>query len=533
MIHPDKAGGGSTPKKGRSTEDDTDPRFTAVSKAWDTLSNPVKRREYDSQFEFDEDIPSGKESLKTDEAFFELYGPVFRRNARFSKTTPVPRLGDSSTPIEKVLAFYDFWYRFQSWREMQGDDEHNLDEADNREERRWMQQQNEKQRRKLRAAEGKRVLLLVKRARANDPRVQRYEAQQKADQEAAKAAKKAEAAAKAKVEADAKAAQEEAAKVAKEQAKASKKAMKEAKRIARKRARFALKPLLAQGTIASCDVDEWIQAFTDIGELSAVADRMGSPADPDKASKDPEAPARLDLEQVLRVYMEELEGMKKEEAAAVERQKERIQAAAGGAGGGKRGGSQMPWTAQELALLAKGVVKFPAGTKARWQLIAEYVNSARLPSHTRNKEECIARAMSVTSADKAAPVAEPAAAAAAAPKAEEEAKAGSSSGAATGGAAAAGAKSKGGAEGGSPGKGKGGKGESGDKKKKEGAGVWTSEQQKAMLAALKKYPATMDKNERWASIAGEVEGKSKKDCFARFKEIRAELKKQREGKAAK
>jgi DnaJ family protein C protein 2 len=35
----------------------------------------------------------------------------------------------------------------------------------------------------------------------------------------------------------------------------------------------------------------------------------------------------------------------------------------------------------------------------------------------------------------------------------------------------------------------------------------------------------MEKNERWSSIANAVAGKSKRDCVARFKELRAALKK--------
>jgi DnaJ family protein C protein 2 len=34
----------------------------------------------------------------------------------------------------------------------------------------------------------------------------------------------------------------------------------------------------------------------------------------------------------------------------------------------------------------------------------------------------------------------------------------------------------------------------------------------------------MDKNERWASIAKGVDGKSKKECVERFKAIRAAIK---------
>ncbi|GLD91723.1 hypothetical protein PINS_up000256 [Pythium insidiosum] len=46
---------------------------------------------------------------------------------------------------------------------------------------------------------------------------------------------------------------------------------------------------------------------------------------------------------------------------------------------------------------------------------------------------------------------------------------------------------------------------------------WTAEQQRSLDEALKKYPATMDKKQRWLSIASDVDGKSLNDCIDRFK----------------
>ncbi|GBG33416.1 DnaJ-like subfamily C member 2 [Hondaea fermentalgiana] len=53
--------------------------------------------------------------------------------------------------------------------------------------------------------------------------------------------------------------------------------------------------------------------------------------------------------------------------------------------------------------------------------------------------------------------------------------------------------------------------------------LWTEEQQTALDAALAEFPASMDKNERWKSIAKAVPGKTKRDCVDRFKKLRQDF----------
>jgi len=68
---------------------------------------------------------------------------------------------------------------------------------------------------------------------------------------------------------------------------------------------------------------------------------------------------------------------------------------------------------------------------------------------------------------------------------------------------------------------------------KEGAASspapWSAEQQKQLECAMKKYPAgsSEDVPDRWSLIAGDVDGKSKKECINRYKEIASLLRKQR------
>jgi len=52
---------------------------------------------------------------------------------------------------------------------------------------------------------------------------------------------------------------------------------------------------------------------------------------------------------------------------------------------------------------------------------------------------------------------------------------------------------------------------------------WSAAQQKQLEGALRKFPSSLEKNERWTKIANAVDGKSKRECVARFKELRAGL----------
>lgn len=57
--------------------------------------------------DFDDFIPEDKSYTSAE--FFEIFTPVFKRNAYYSTVQPSPEIGDASTNIKKVLKFYDFW----------------------------------------------------------------------------------------------------------------------------------------------------------------------------------------------------------------------------------------------------------------------------------------------------------------------------------------------------------------------------------------------------------------------------------------
>ena len=114
--HPDK-------KAGLAGDSNDDAFFKCIQKAFEVLTNPERRRQFDSVDPYYElleaDVPAEKQlksAKDTQKFFFQAFAPVFEREARFSRKQPVPMLGIYGDSKETVEAFYDFWYNFDSWR---------------------------------------------------------------------------------------------------------------------------------------------------------------------------------------------------------------------------------------------------------------------------------------------------------------------------------------------------------------------------------------------------------------------------------
>jgi len=73
----------------------------------------------------------------------------------------VPQLGDANTPDKLVDNFYDFWFRFKSWREHPDEEEHDTESAECREHKRWMERQNAALRSKNKKKEDKRLMTFI------------------------------------------------------------------------------------------------------------------------------------------------------------------------------------------------------------------------------------------------------------------------------------------------------------------------------------------------------------------------------------
>ncbi|PWN46603.1 DnaJ-domain-containing protein [Violaceomyces palustris] len=281
--HPDKKAGSS----GLANDDSF---FKCIAKAYEVLSNPERRRQFDSVDEAidDEDVPTGREKP---ERFYDLWRPVFEREARFSdpKNGPVPSLGDADSTREEVDHFYDFFYNFDSWRSFEYLDKEVNEGSDNRDEKRYQEKKNRNERARRKKEDNARLRNLVDKALSVDPRIKQFKAQEKAAREAKKnkgkvggAAspldpKKAEEERKRKEEEE-RLAKEAAAKKEEEDkaARADAKKLKEAAKKNLKKEKKTLRNLitsnnyfLGQGATPSADVIE-----AQLNELDAIVSKL-------------------------------------------------------------------------------------------------------------------------------------------------------------------------------------------------------------------------------------------------------------------
>ncbi|KIS70939.1 putative zuotin [Mycosarcoma maydis] len=281
--HPDKKAGSS----GLTSDDSF---FKCIAKAHEILSNPEKRRQFDSVDESidDEAVPTGKEAA---EKFYALWGPIFEREGRFSepKNGPVPKLGDANSTRDQVNEFYDFFYNFDSWRSFEYLDKEINEGSDNRDDKRYTEKKNRNERARRKKEDNARLRNLVDKALSIDPRIKQFKAEDKAAREAkknkgrpgangasagvdprkaAEDKKKAEEEAKRKAESEAKAAEQEKA------AKADAKKLKEAAKKAIKKEKKALNKLITDNNYfqSSAPTPQLIEA--QLNELDALCEKL-------------------------------------------------------------------------------------------------------------------------------------------------------------------------------------------------------------------------------------------------------------------
>jgi DnaJ family protein C protein 2 len=157
IFHPDKVR--------NQTDKAKTARYKAIQTAYDTFTNVHTRLVYDSSQDFDDSIPS-----KNDDFDYTIYREAFNKFSHYSAILPVLGFGDENTPIDDVIAFYDFWFNFRSWRDFSFAGEHDINNAENRTHRRWMHSENKTVSKGLKKKETAKIKSLTRNAQNQDPR---------------------------------------------------------------------------------------------------------------------------------------------------------------------------------------------------------------------------------------------------------------------------------------------------------------------------------------------------------------------------
>ncbi|EER06093.1 conserved hypothetical protein [Perkinsus marinus ATCC 50983] len=367
-----------------------------------------------------------------------------------------------------VKRFYHFWMNFDSWRDFSQHDEYDVADASCREERRWVERQNQRIRRKYETAEASRIRKLVESAMQFDPRLLREkedERRVKELQEKEKEEKRRE-----KIEA------EVAERRRKEAEEAELEKRKEEDKRKEKEERERLKKIRqsVRSTYRSnCDVvdQETLKNLLldltppQLEKFAAKAETLASDGGKLKAMFD--------------VALEHVAQAKKKSVKHV---------ASAAAKVNKHGKVGAPWSLDEVHMLAKGQQKYKVGYAGRWKAIAQFLQSA---GFNRTADEVIAQTRLMATPEylknqKAEEKQEATMASKDVPKPTLTTTSPSPQ----------------------------------VEKPSSSPEDWTPTQQKALEKALATHAASLGANERWRRIADDVPGKTKKECVARFKYIR-------------
>ena len=424
-------------------------KWLKIKEAYEVLLDPEKRKKYDSTIQFDDTIPKEKEY--NDKEFFRIFGPVFLKNSIWSKKKPVPKIGDLETPLEKVKKFYKFWSNFQSWRDFSVEGEYNIEEASSRYEKRQMLKENRKMKANLLKEEKIRIDKLTQLAYKCDPRIKAEEEKLRKIREEEK---KLRIIQKQKEK-------EEEEKRKLEIRKLHEEEERKKQEILNKEKEDLINQFLNMGKELNINLDnEDVFSFKLNFKVSKVKEIL------EKCNNIKEEKERKKL--FINLSRHEF-------AMKIKSEEDELKE------------NNLIWTKEEMFALQKGVKKFPAGTKNRWDKIREIVKTKSnddIIQMTRyltinpnihidgdvNLGNLLKKDLNRENHEK---------------KDEKQ----------------------------------------NDKKDKENPTInWNAEEQKLLEDALKKYPSSLPANERWTNIAKYV-GKTKKQCVERYKYLASLVKK--------
>ena len=497
-MHPDKAVAQGVPKE------EAEETFKKLQDAYATLSDPAKRKEFDSLDEFDDYLPSTCDAAD----FFKVFGPAFKRQSKWSEKK-APVLGDEATDFARVQAFYDFWFRFKSWRIFPHPDEEDEEQASGRDERRWIQKHNERLRSKAKKEETKRIREFVDAAWACDPRVAAAHLEKKKHREknrqAKQEAREQRLAEQRRAAAEARAAKEAELAAAKQREEEQRAREKDEKRQMREFRAHVAKACRAR-ELASNEEIAFLCDTCVLSEFEALATALDGTAGV--------AAERSAVAGVLEGVRARVAAEEAERAARAAEVGERL-ANEGQVSHARKLEEMGEWSEEELHLLDKGMKKYPVGTKSRWEAIAAYIRSRTAAEVIVMVKEHLAKGKIPNSLVKDgivikekykgnlamkqdADTRDAAFTDVRLPDAKDRADLATPSAAVT-----------------SVG---------------EQSGAWTAGQEQALVNAMKTFGKEMA--DRWDRIAMAVPGKSKAECVARFKELQKAFQEKKKGPAA-
>lgn len=465
VHHPDK------------NPDKSDHMFKLVNKAWNTLNDPRKRKDYDSQDPFDDSLPDSA-SINNDSDFYVIYGGVFKLNSKWSLKQPVPTLGNETTPVREVEHFYYFWRNFSSWREFNYLNEYDPEDAESREERRWMERKNKALQDKKRKEEKNRINTLIDKAYSMDPRIRKLKEEQQKEREDRKKAYYA-AIQRKKDEEEKKRLEEEQRKkeeqereeaLAQEKRKEHQKMKKQTKKL-----RQQVRAFCSRNNIGLSKSSAICEKFS-----FENLEKLCSNFDNDEAG--------------IAAVDKMLEELEENERIAKEKRKEQERIA-------NKKKPEAEWTPEELSLLTKAIIKYPVGTVNRWELIEIYMG------HTKTQQEIITKQRSIKDKDLKEKVQtrEWEDSFERFQKSRKNVTVESGHSVRYDGPIVT-------AE---------------EPKKDTDPSKWEPNEHKLLENALKKYPSTTPN--RWDVIASDIPGRSKSECIARFKYL-VQMVKEKKGK---
>lgn len=297
---------------------------------------------------------------------------------RWSEYKPVPKLGGEKTEWHVVDRFYKFWTNFRSWRDFSYEDEYDINDAEHRDERRWMERQNERQRRKRKREEREKLVKLVTTAMRLDPRVQKQREKEEEERQKREKAKEERRMKRLREQEEKRAArlrreEEEERKAEEEKRRQREELLQRERRLneSKEKLRMLCRPHLldlldvrdrkdANG-IKGEDI-EYAMLRLNVDQLDDFNKRLEELKD----EKDK-------LIKTFNQTVKKIRNMDKKRAEEEKKQK-----------AGEAQASKSEWTREELSLLSKAASVFPGGTGQRWVRIAEYIGT-RTPDEVRQK----------------------------------------------------------------------------------------------------------------------------------------------------